>query len=104
MAQMMAKYSVRSNMAVSQTFQGTSEDEPLDVKAQKFEQLLTRLSAGPAPESLRAMLDELNSKWLFIRNSYINYNENNVSFVIDRYSKGILEGLDNTINLLKENA
>ncbi|MDV2079333.1 hypothetical protein [Marinobacter xestospongiae] len=104
MAQMMAKYSVRSNMAVSQTFQGSSEEEPLDVKAQKFEQLLTRLSAGPAPDSLRTMLDELNSKWLFIRNSYINYNENNVSFVIDRYSKGILEGLDNTINLLKENA
>ena len=104
MAQMMAKYSVRSNLAVSQTFQGTSSEEPLDVKAQRFESLLSQLSTGPNSTPLKTALDDINSKWLFIKNSYINYNENNVSFVIDRYSKGILETLNATIDLLQENA
>ncbi|MDX1755616.1 MAG: hypothetical protein R3175_06105 [Marinobacter sp.] len=104
MAQMMAKYSVRSHMSVSQTFQGSATDEPLDVKAKKFESLLTQVSSGPKTGQLKTTLEEINSKWLFIRNSYINYNENNVSFVIDRYSKGILEALDSTITLLQESA
>lgn len=104
MAQMMAKYSVRSNMSVSQTFQGNATDEPLDVKAKQFESLLTEVSKGPKSGALKTALDDINSKWLFIRNSYINYNENNVSFVIDRYSKGILETLSDTISLLQESA
>ncbi len=104
LSQMMAKYSVRSNMAVSQTFQGSATEEPLDVKAKKFETLLTEVSSGPKSDPLKAALDDINAKWQFIRNSYINYNENNVSFVIDRYSKGILEALDDTISLLEENA
>lgn len=104
MAQMMAKYSVRSNLSASQTFQGTSTDDPLDVKAQQFEAFLSEISSGPKSETLRTALDDISSKWLFIKNSYINYNENNVSFVIDRYSKGILEALNNTIGLLQESA
>lgn len=104
MAQMMAKYSVRSNMSVSQTFQGTSDEEPLDAKAQEFEALLSKLNAGPNSGPLKSTLEEINSKWLFIKSSYINYNENNVSFVIDRYSKGILEDLATTISLLQESA
>lgn len=104
MAQMMAKYSVRSNMSVSQTFQGTSDDTPLDQKAQEFENLLSQLSTGSNSGPLKATLDEINSKWRFIKSSYINYNENNVSFVIDRYSKGILEDLATTIDLLQQSA
>ncbi|SDX43462.1 hypothetical protein [Marinobacter mobilis] len=104
MAQMMAKYSVRSNMSVSQTFQGSSDDTPLDQKAQQFENLLGQLSAGPNSGPLKTTLEGIKSKWSFIKNSYINYNENNVSFVIDRYSKGILEDLATTIDLLQQSA
>jgi len=47
-------------------------------------------------------LNDIASKWQFIRGSYINYNEDNVSFVIDRYSKRILEGLTTAIELLQQ--
>ncbi|KAA1173896.1 hypothetical protein FWJ25_10815 [Marinobacter salinexigens] len=101
MAQMMAKYSARTNSSVSQTFQGSASETPLDVQAREFDALLSTVKKGNSSDkALKAAIEDVASKWLFIRNSYINYNENNVSFVIDRYSKGILKGLANTIDLL----
>jgi len=49
-------------------------------------------------------LNDAAAKWQFIRGSYINYNENNVGFVIDRYSKRILESLTTVIGLLQQKA
>lgn len=104
MAQMMAKYSARTHSSVAQTFQGSSNDIPLDEHARQFDTLLSQITEGSAQGPLKTTLDDLTSKWQFIRNSYINYNDNNVAFVIDRYSKGILRGLETTIGLLRENA
>jgi len=104
MAQMMAKYSARTHSSVAQTFQGSSNDIPLDEQARLFDTLLDQLTEGNAQGQLKSALDDLTSKWEFIRSSYINYNDNNVAFVIDRYSKGILKGLETTIGLLRENA
>ncbi|EDM49336.1 hypothetical protein [Marinobacter algicola] len=104
MAQMMAKYSARTHSSVAQTFQGSSNDIPLDEQAKQFDALLSQITKGSAQGPLKAALDDLTSKWEFIRGSYINYNDNNVAFVIDRYSKGILRGLETTIGLLRENA
>ncbi len=101
-AQMMAKYSVRTNSSVAQTFQGTSKETPLDVQAKEFDQLLSTLTKGDSKGELKALLNDIASKWQFIRGSYINYNEDNVSFVIDRYSKRILEGLTTAIELLQQ--
>ncbi|MEX2475186.1 hypothetical protein [Marinobacter sp.] len=104
LAQMMAKYSARTHSTVSQTFQGSSSDIPLDEQALEFDTLLSELTATSSEGELKATLDDVSSKWQFIRSSYINYNDNNVSFVIDRYSKGILRGLTTTIELLQKNA
>lgn len=104
MAQMMAKYSVRSNSAVTQTFQGSDTETSLDEQAREFDELLATVRQGPAEGELKTLLDDISSKWQFIRGSYINYNENNVGFVIDRYSKGILNSLASTIDLLKTTA
>lgn len=104
MAQMMAKYSARTNSQVAQTFQGSSSDIPLDEQARQFDLLLADVMKGDASGELKTTLDSLSSKWQFIRGSYINYNDNNVAFVIDRYSKGILDGLETTIDLLINNA
>lgn len=101
MAQMMAKYSVRSNLAASQTFQGASTETALDEQAREFDALLTQVTSGPSEGELKSLLEDIDSKWQFIRGSYINYNENNVGFVIDRYSKRILDGLESTIELLQ---
>ena len=104
MAQMMAKYSARTNSQVAQTFQGTSSDVPLDEQARLFDALLAEIKNGDVSGELKSTLDSLSSKWQFIRSSYINYNDNNVAFVIDRYSKRILDGLEEAINLLTDNA
>ena len=103
MAQMMAKYSARTNSSVSQTFQGAATEKPLDEQAREFEQLLSMVRNGESGSELHDVIEDVSSKWAFIRGSYINYNEKNVSFVIDRYSKGILKGLATTIDLLQGN-
>ncbi|NMT64855.1 hypothetical protein [Marinobacter orientalis] len=103
-AQMMAKYSARTNSSVAQTFQGSSNDIALDEQARLFDALLAEVTEGNAQGQLKKTLNELTSKWEFIRASYINYNDNNVAFVIDRYSKAILDSLATTIDLLRDNA
>ncbi len=104
MAQMMTKYSVRSNTAVTQTFQGSATEKTLDEQAMEFEALLASVAQGSQEGELGAVIGDLKAKWSFIRNSYINYNENNVGFVIGRYSKSILKGLSRTIELLHNNS
>ena len=104
MAQMMAKYSARTNSSVSQTFQGSATEKALDEQAREFDQLLATVMRGDSGADLKDVMEDISSKWEFIRGSYINYNERNVGFVIDRYSKGILQGLATTIELLQNNA
>lgn len=103
-AQMMAKYSVRTNSSVAQIFQGTATEVSLDEQAKEFDQLLAAMGSNQDKGELKTVLDDANAKWQFIRGSYINYNENNVGFVIDRYSKRILEGLTAAISLLQQGA
>ncbi|MDI9245241.1 hypothetical protein [Marinobacter sp. CHS3-4] len=104
-AQMMAKYSARTNSQVAQTFQGASNDVSLDEQARQFDSLLAEIQkGGETSAELKSTLQSLSSKWQFIRSSYINYNDNNVAFVIDRYSKRILQSLETTIGLLRGNA
>lgn len=104
MAQMMTRYSARTHSTVSQTFQGASDEGSLDQQALAFDRLLVKIQSGNATDDVKAAIDDVSSKWQFIRGSYINYNENNVSFVIDRYSKGIIRELTATIELLNNNA
>lgn len=104
MAKMMAKYSARSHSSVSQTFQGSATEASLDEQARTFDTLIQTLTQGEANEELRRAVDGVATKWQFIRGSYINFNDDNVPFIIDRYSKGILEGLSDTIEMLKATA
>jgi len=103
-AQMMAKYSVRTNSSVSQIFQGSSSETPLDGQAKEFDQLLESVLKGKSDGELAALLNDVAAKWQFIRGSYINYNENNVGFVIDRYSKKILQNLTTAIEMLQQSS
>src|SRR5690554_1168299 len=100
MAQMMVRYAARSNSSVSQTFQGAATEIPLDEQAKIFEEFLSNARAGAPSGEIKTTMDDVAAKWQFIRSSYINYNDNNVSFIIDRYSKGILSGLNTAIDLM----
>lgn len=104
LARMMAKYSARTHSQAAQTFQGSSDDTPLDLQARQFDSLLADIESTESGGELKSIMDSLNSKWQFIRGSYINFNDNNVAFVIDRYSKAILAGLQATIDLLTGSA
>ena len=100
-AQMLSNYTARSTSSVQQTFQGATTGIPLNELAMRFDTLFTRINAAGTEEEMRALLQDANSKWSFIRNSYINFNENNVVFVIDRYSKGIIDSLERMIQIIE---
>ena len=104
LAQMMTKYSARSSSSTALTFQGADTDIPLDKQAEAFDKLLAELDT-PVKKSkaMQAQYDEIATKWAFIRSSYINYNENNVAFVINRYSNSIIRGLENIAEELAGN-
>lgn len=89
---MMTKYSAKSASNVSQTFQGAQTEEPLDIQAVQFEKQLEAIksdlkSNADAGKTLRS----IESSWRFLKNSYVNYNDNNVSYVVNRYSTKIVE-------------
>lgn len=104
MAEMLSRYAARSYSPVTQTFQGGGSSKPLNEQAQDFDTLLQQVAAGAIPQDLSGPMADINSKWEFIRNSYINYNQNNVVFVIERYSRAILDELDNAVSLLQSQA
>ena len=102
MALMVTRYSARSSSSVAQVFQGADTEKSLDELAKQFEDNLDKLrSQADSDTQLDSMLSDVNSKWQFIRESYINYDEENVSFVINRYSTGIVETLEESIERLK---
>ena len=102
MAVMVTRYSARSSSSVAQTFQGAETDQSLDELANQFETYLEELRSKSGNEGrMNSLLSDINSKWQFIRDSYINYDGENVSFVINRYSNGIMQSLEESIDHLK---
>lgn len=102
MALMVTRYSARSSSSVSQIFQGADSDKSLDELARSFGSNLEKLrdQLGDSPE-IADLLSDVNSKWRFIQGSYIEYDEENVAFVINRYSTSIVETLESVIKRLK---
>ncbi|ERS87393.1 MULTISPECIES: hypothetical protein [Marinobacter] len=100
MARMMSKYSARSNSSVAESFQGADSELALDQQAKQFDQLVEKLVKTPSSGELKKAIDSVQTKWMFIRGSYINFNDNNVPFLIDHYSRGILKSLHEAIALL----
>ncbi|MGM0570634.1 hypothetical protein [Marinobacter sp.] len=103
MAQMLSRYAARSYSPVTQTFQGASGLAPLDEQARELDDLLGDFVMSTGEGDLRGTAVEIKTKWGFIRDSYINYNKQNVVFVIERYSRSILDELDSAVSSL-ENA
>ncbi|GAA3979494.1 hypothetical protein [Allohahella marinimesophila] len=103
MESMMTKYSARSASTVSQVFQGAQTDEPIDVQAVNFDKQLNAIKAalGNNAEATKA-LKSIESSWFFIKGSYINYNENNVSYVVNLYSNKIVEKLNGLLESLSK--
>lgn len=94
MAQMLSRYAARSYSQVTQTFQGASGLAPLDQQAQELDALISEFVTSAGQGQLQETALEIETKWGFIKDFYINYNKQNVVFVIERYSRAILEELN----------
>lgn len=66
----------------------------IDKLAARFQTQLDQLNRHYAKnKAVAPALREVTTKWTFIRNSFINYNENNVPFIVGRYNEQINERL-----------
>ena len=101
MALMVTRYSARSSSTVAQIFQGADTDESLDELAMRFDDIISELRSRNTSEEIDDLMSEVSVKWDFIKSSYIQYDERNVSFVINRYSTSILENLERAVDRLK---
>lgn len=100
MALMMTKYSARTTSTVSQVYASGDVDKEvtIDALATEFSNQmaqLMKLAEGNANAS--KLLDSAQTKWDFIKNSYINYNENRVNFIVNLYSKKIISNIEQAL-------
>lgn len=100
-AQMLSRYAARSYSPVTQTFQGAAGLAPLDEQARELDSLITEFVTSTGEGNLKHSAVEIKTKWAFIRDSYINYNKQNVVFVIERYSRAILDQLSAAVESLQ---
>ncbi len=98
MAMLMTKYSARTTSNVSQVFQGGGEEKTIDLLALDLDKQLKDLLVTADAEQKKSV-DAVLTKWDFIRSSYINYNEKNVNYVVNLYSKRIINALGTTSDL-----
>ncbi|RMF17714.1 MAG: hypothetical protein D6758_05870 [Gammaproteobacteria bacterium] len=101
---MMTKYSARSASNVAQVFQGADTEKPIDEQARLLDKNLEKLARLDLPPELVKRRDKVQAQWAFIRNSYINYNENNVFYVVNRYSKRIVKHMNAMLEALEAEA
>lgn len=98
LASMMSQYSAFSASSVAQIFQGgTDVNGPIDEQARNLDKLMSELKSAGGTDEARQAIAKAHSTWEFIRDSYMNYNVRNVSFVINRYSKSIITSLEQAI-------
>lgn len=97
-ALMMTKYSARSTSTVSQVYADSTTEVTIDALANDFDGQLTNLMnmAKEKPATFK-LLDSANTKWDFIKSSYINYNENRVNFIVNLYSKKIISDITDAL-------
>lgn len=92
---MMTKYSARTTSTVSQAYSAGENEKTIDILAKELDETLRKMTTLAANKEAAARpLDSAWSKWEFIRDSYINYNENRVNFVVNLYSRKIIDLLD----------
>jgi len=66
----------------------------IDQLANKFSQQLAQLNSHYEKNAqVSPTLKEVTTKWTFIKNSFINFNQDNVPFIVGRYNEQITDKL-----------
>lgn len=87
-------YASRS-ASVGATFMGGGESLPIEELVKEFASNLASLeNAAQNTPQIKQTLSGVSTKWRYIEKSLLNYNENSVPFLINKYSDSIIEGLE----------
>lgn len=87
-------YASRS-ASVGATFMGGGENRPIEELVGEFANKLDILEKAPQNTTeIKQTLSSVSTKWRYIEKSLLNYNENTVPFLINKYSDSIIEGLE----------
>lgn len=87
-------YASRS-ASVGATFMGGADARPIEELVSEFASKMTALEKEPknSPQ-LKQSWDGVATKWRYIEKSLINYNENSVPFLVNKYSNIIIQGIE----------
>ncbi|MCY1543835.1 hypothetical protein D9M68_796680 [compost metagenome] len=87
-------YASRS-ASVGATFMGGGDNRPIEELVSEFANKLTSMEKAPQnTPQITQTLNGVSTKWRYIEKSLMNYNENSVPFLINKYSDSIIEGLE----------
>jgi hypothetical protein len=87
-------YASRS-ASVGATFMGGGESRPIEELVGEFASKLASLEQAPQnTPQIKRTLGGVSTKWRYIEKSLLNYNENSVPFLVNKYSDSIIEGLE----------
>lgn len=95
MQQMAARYLEIGAAAYGVAFRSFTDERSVDQLALDFSQRLAKLDmdAQDLPVEAKTQLADVKRKWTFIEQSMMNFMENQVSFLVYRYSNTIVEDL-----------
>ncbi|MBS7691693.1 hypothetical protein I0E98_19840 [Pseudomonas lalucatii] len=83
------------NASVGATFMGGGEVRPIEEMVDQFAAGLANLQQATRNDAqLKQTLSTVGTKWRYIEKSLMNYNENSVPFLVNKYSDSIIEGLE----------
>jgi hypothetical protein len=87
-------YASRS-ASVGASFFGGGTSRPMEELVSEFASKLASMEKAPQnTPQITQTLNGVNSKWRYIEKSLMNYNENSVPFLVNKYSDSIIEGLE----------
>jgi hypothetical protein len=87
-------YASRS-ASVGATFIGGGESRPIEELVREFASKLAILEKEPKNNAqLRQSWGNVATKWRYIEKSLINYNENSVPFLVNKYAESIIQGIE----------
>lgn len=91
--QMSALYVENASAAYVSNRSQDSQDMTIDQMAASFSKRLSQLLAKAQDKDAAKLVRSIQSKWKFIERSMLNYQENSVPFLVDRYTQGIVADL-----------
>lgn len=93
MQTMAARYVEYASSVSGVAFRDQSDERTVDALAQDFSARLGALSDKDLPAGPATLIKDVRRKWAFIEGSMMNYMQNQVAFLVYRYSNNIVDAL-----------